>query len=508
MLASTFDLRGARAAPLLRQRLVTLVLDPGRTRRWHLWLLESLRALPGVRVALHAVEESTPLPASLEALLKLEQTIYGGTPGLERIATDQLPVQERLESLDGPGVIIDLAGLSRSPEGGHHLLPLFDGAFGLPALLAALLEQRSPRLSLLRNGHVQQVGLPAVEDFSLLSRGADFVLAHMVAALARAAQDCLIQPPGPQPRAPAAWEEKPPVHLAALKGARHLLASLARKAVRRIAAHGRWPRWRCGWRRLGNVREGLRHSWHAPDMARYDWLQDDGRRFFADPFAVARNGLVHVFVEELPHASGRGLISHFTIDACGRASAPRPVLEADVHLSYPFLFAHGGVLYMIPESEEAREVRLYRCVEFPHRWKAEAVLIAGRPLSDATIHHDGERFWLFAAQRLPHGSSWDTLAVFTAERLHGPWREVAAPALVDAGAARPAGSLWRQGVLLRPAQDCRGDYGAGLAICHVEHLDEEHFSQRVLAQVRPPQPWHGLHTLNLAGGFELIDAVN
>ena len=46
-----------------------------------------------------------------------------------------------------------------------------------------------------------------------------------------------------------------------------------------------------------------------------------------------RGNIAHVFCEEVPFATGKGIISQFTIDAAGRASSPRPVLERAYHLS-------------------------------------------------------------------------------------------------------------------------------------------------------------------------------
>ena len=61
------------------------------------------------------------------------------------------------------------------------------------------------------------------------------------------------------------------------------------------------------------------------------------------------------------------------IGADGRWSTPVRVLERDHHLSYPFLFEHEGVLYMVPETAQAGTVELYRCTEFPLRWRRERV---------------------------------------------------------------------------------------------------------------------------------------
>ena len=106
-------------------------------------------------------------------------------------------------------------------------------------------------------------------------------------------------------------------------------------------------------------------------------------------------------------------------------------------------------------------------------------------------------------------SSWDTLALFHAPRLAGPWTaHPANPVLVDAATARPAGMMFtRDGALLRPAQDCTAGYGSALTLCRVDRLDRDGYAQTLAARLvaRPDWPREGVHTLNAAGGLEVID---
>ena len=72
----------------------------------------------------------------------------------------------------------------------------------------------------------------------------------------------------------------------------------------------------------------------------------------------------------------------------------------------------------------------------------------------------------------------------------------------------PAGAMfWKNGELWRPAQDCSAGYGAALALCRVTRLDDTAFEQTVEAVLRPNEQWPGigLHTVNEAPGFEVVD---
>jgi hypothetical protein len=237
-------------------------------------------------------------------------------------------------------------------------------------------------------------------------------------------------------------------------------------------------------------------------------LGDDGGRFYADPFVFFHGGLHHVFVEELPYATQRGVISHFTFDANGRASTPRPILERPHHLSYPHVFSHGGEIWMLPESPALDSLELYRADPFPTHWVLEARIIDAK-LHDATLLEKDGRLWLFAAGDFKQSSTWDALSLFHAEKLTGPWTpHPLNPVLVDSRAARPAGAMFAaNGHIWRPVQDCSAGYGSALGLAEVTRLDPEAFAQVTTARLSFPKASGilGPHTLNWAQDLELID---
>jgi hypothetical protein len=238
-------------------------------------------------------------------------------------------------------------------------------------------------------------------------------------------------------------------------------------------------------------------------------LPDDRRRFYADPFPLAKNGAIYVFVEEFQHRIGRGVISAVAFDEKGPVGKPSPVLEEAHHLSYPFVFEHRGEVWMVPESSGAATIDLYRSEYFPGRWVKVATLVSGVVASDATLfEHDG-RWWMLATVRDGGGAFSDALHIWSAPDVHGPWvSHRRNPVLVDIATARPAGRVVRRnGRLLRPFQDCRKGYGTALGVAEITRLDDDGFAQRVEAILHPGPRWPGrrLHTLNRAGRLECID---
>jgi hypothetical protein len=255
-------------------------------------------------------------------------------------------------------------------------------------------------------------------------------------------------------------------------------------------------------------------EWNG-SLAGFHRLRPPRDRFWADPFALQRNGRSFIFFEELPFAAGKAHISVVEVDRAGRASRPVRVLERDYHLSYPSLVEDAGELYMIPESAANNTIEIYRCVAFPNRWKRERVLLDGVFCADATVfrapaEHRGPRWWMFA-NSCAHGADiYDELHLFSADTLLGEWKPHRRnPVKSDVRSARPAGNLfWKGAELHRPAQICAPIYGAGVAVNRVMRLDADGFSEEVQRLILPAgaDATLGIHTINRAGDLSVADA--
>ena len=449
-------------------------------RRWHRRLGERLEAEG------HRVRYEVGGAAAGRRLLAVERRFYHVVADWD--AAEPPPATEAW----APDLTLVLAG--PLPDTGLAVQPMFPGGSGEGALLAAARAGIAP-IVVVRGGPPTRLqlltrGRPALEDAHVSARALEDLLPRLVTLLAQAVARLV----------DGAGEPLPGVDENVAQGRIGAAAFLARgfthKLVRRLGpARGRPEHWRLGLRREGE--------------AAYTLLPHDASCFRADPFLFADNGCLWLFTEDYSYATGKGVIACEAVATAGAQAVSRTVLEEPFHLSYPLVLRHDGVIYMLPETSAAARVQLYRAAPFPERWVPDVVLLEGRRLADATpVFHDG-RWWLFAAANEDGGSSWDQLHLFHAPDLLGPWTPHAGnPVLIDAGAARPAGLMWHEdGVLMRPAQDCRTGYGAGLAICRVDRLDEGGYRQNVVRRVGPPPGVGaaGLHTLNRAEGWEAVD---
>lgn len=247
------------------------------------------------------------------------------------------------------------------------------------------------------------------------------------------------------------------------------------------------------------------------DLAGYTRVMPPRDRSWADPFPIEKDGRYFVFFEELPFGASKGHISMIELKRDGSHSAPVRVLERDYHLSYPFLIEQDGELLMIPETAQNDSVEVYRCVDFPLRWRLERVLLQGVRCVDATFHRGPDRWWMFANAAAPGSRMFDDeLHLFHAERLLGDWQPHRRnPVKSDARCSRPAGNLyWQGGALYRPAQICVPLYGAGLSINRVLRLTPLDYAERQVERILPERSSGvlGVHTVNRAGELTVIDA--
>lgn len=195
----------------------------------------------------------------------------------------------------------------------------------------------------------------------------------------------------------------------------------------------------------------------------------------ADPFWVRRDGLWYLFFEVATAEKGRGVISLATSPDARRWSYRGVVLREDFHLSYPNVFHHQGEDYMVPETNDIRQVRLYRAARWPDRWEFVGLLHEGQRLVDPTVFPHRGRWYMFAS------TPFDTSGLlFHADALTGPWGPHPASPVVpsDRSRTRMAGRVLQDGPdLLRFVQDRRDGHGRRVRAWRITRLDATSFAE-------------------------------
>jgi hypothetical protein len=233
---------------------------------------------------------------------------------------------------------------------------------------------------------------------------------------------------------------------------------------------------------IGILRGESPLEWASPGECRNPILTardvtDVKAEFVADPFMIRSGQLWYLFFEVLPEKSDRGVIGLAISRDAVSWEYQRIVLREPFHLSYPHVFAWDGSYYMIPETLDAQEVRLYRSRDFPFDWECVHTLIPGQHADPSIFRHD-DRWWLFACDT-PHAHR--SLRLYGAPELSGPWEEHPASPIVanDRSLARPAGRvLAQEGRLVRFAQDCVEQYGNRVWAFEITHLSPDSYCEQ------------------------------
>ncbi len=233
--------------------------------------------------------------------------------------------------------------------------------------------------------------------------------------------------------------------------------------------------------------------------------------FWADPFVVVHQGRTVVFVEDFVYARGLAHLSALEVDADGGITNLGACLTEDFHLSFPFMFRWHGELYMMPETHEARQIRVYRCAEFPLKWELAAVLKEGVSAADSILIEREGRWWMLTnIDSTGGGDHCSELHVFWADDpLSGAWTpHPANPVVCDAAKARNGGFLTEGSKLFRVSQmQSYGIYGAGYAINEIEELSETAYRERTVYTQRLGRGVTGAHHVSSDGGWSASDEL-
>jgi hypothetical protein len=186
-------------------------------------------------------------------------------------------------------------------------------------------------------------------------------------------------------------------------------------------------------------------------------------------------------------------------------------LDEPFHLSYPFIFTVGDDIYMCPETSEIREIRLYKCIEFPLRWSFHRTLIEDISAADTSIFPFQGRWWLLtnidSAEMGDHNSE---LHVFSSDAFDSStWVPHAKnPVIFDSERARNGGFFHDGGKLLRVFQTQGYDlYGESMGIAEIKDLGMETYSEEVLTRIVPhfAPKIVGTHSFSYHNGLLAID---
>ena len=259
-----------------------------------------------------------------------------------------------------------------------------------------------------------------------------------------------------------------------------------------------------------NIAYKFTSDWKNTNLSEAKTIPNPSNRYLADPFVVKKDQNHYCFVEDYDKKKKKGIISVYEInkDSCKEIGV---ALEESFHLSYPFLFSYNKELYMCPDTHEAKEIRLYKCIEFPLKWKFAKTLIKNVSAVDTNIFYKDSKWWLFT--NLSSGKLEDhnsQLHIFSSENiLSDKWESHKKnPVIFDPFYARNGGLIIDKDNFYRVYQKPGfKNYGESLGVSKIEELNEDNYKENTEFEVSPDffNDIDGTHTYNFSNGLLVFD---
>lgn len=263
-----------------------------------------------------------------------------------------------------------------------------------------------------------------------------------------------------------------------------------------------------------------RRSWSVGFCFTEDWkefnsqyiaIENPPNHFLADPFVLKKYGKVYCFLEDYRYETNKGVISVYELKK--DSYTPLGVaLEEDFHLSFPFIFEEDGQLFMCPETHEAKDIRIYRCVDFPLKWKLEKIIISKINAADTMILNRGDRWYLLtnidSGDIDEHNSE---LHIYSSEHfLDKPWvKHPSNPIIFDSSCSRNGGLIYDDNDVFRVFQvQGWALYGEEVGVAKMNTLEPYRYDETPIFTIKPNTVGKevlGIHTFNYKDNVAVFD---
>jgi hypothetical protein len=218
-----------------------------------------------------------------------------------------------------------------------------------------------------------------------------------------------------------------------------------------------------------------RTNWQKLNQKKSIPITNPVNGYFADPFLIDQGPSTYCFMENFNFESMKGSIAVCELNE-DTYTYLGDVLEEAFHLSFPYLFKYQSKIYMVPESCQNKDIRLYECISFPNEWKLKKIIFQGVEAVDSMIFAYEGKWWLFTNMN-PNKTSdrCSELFIFYSDNpIEGDWKPHSEnPVIVNSQKGRNGGLIQYKEDLFRVSQkQGYGEYGVGFEINKIIHLTE------------------------------------
>ena len=252
----------------------------------------------------------------------------------------------------------------------------------------------------------------------------------------------------------------------------------------------------------------IKDPWNKAILRKGIQIKNPPNRFFADPFVIEKNGRTICYVEDYYYKQRKGCITAIELLNKNKYKILGTVIKESFHMSFPFIFEYQKELYMIPETGEANSIRLYKCVDFPLKWKYQKNILNNVNALDSMIFLHKQKWWLLFNV---DGASL-LYAFYSDNPLSDNWTpHKLNPLIFDSTIARNGGILNINGdspIRVRQKQTFNF-YGKSLTLSKIVNLTPSSFSEKNIGQILPDffKNINGCHHIHSNEKFTVYDYV-
>jgi hypothetical protein len=262
----------------------------------------------------------------------------------------------------------------------------------------------------------------------------------------------------------------------------------------------------------GNIEDIIRSKSFDPEI---NWLfTGSDEKYYADPFLLdQKNENFNILLEDFTLSDEYGKISLLILDKNFNQLKHKILLDTGSHLSYPFFFTENNKTYVFPEAAKSGKLS---CYEYDPVNESLVFLkdILDLPLRDSSILKKNAKYWIFGT--MCENETKYELYVFYSDSLLGPYvPHRSNPVKSGLDGTRSAGNYIEvDGILYRPTQNCKNEYGESITVNKITELNEINVIEEPYLDISINRKngynigMHTIHTINILGNNIVVDGVH
>lgn len=236
-------------------------------------------------------------------------------------------------------------------------------------------------------------------------------------------------------------------------------------------------------------------------------IKNPKNKWFADPQVIEKKSDHFIFFEDYSTIKKKGAISCIQINKNNKKKYYENIILEKYHLSFPFIFKYENCYYLIPETSEVNEIKIYKCIKFPYKWIFYKKLLKSKSVDH--IIFKSKKYWYLLNNEKNSGKIYSKLVGYVSNNpLSGKWKKI--KILKNSFLfGRNAGYFENKKNKFRVSQSyLPGRYGAGIFINKINNISHKSYNETVEKKYFPKifSKIKGIHTLNSVNEFTVFDS--